>query len=101
MRASLLTVLAAATLAGCTRTAPSNSVPPVAGYDFEVRRPGGGHTKGQAATFSVQDGTNVVELKDGRLNVNGKTYGTIADGAKIVVDESGNVSVNGQTRSPE
>jgi hypothetical protein len=101
MRVSLLTVLAAVTLAGCTRTAPSPSVPPVMAYDFEVRRPGGGHTKGQAATFTVEDGTNVVELKDGRLTVNGKSHGTIAGGAKIVVDEAGKVTVNGQPRSPE
>lgn len=101
MRASLLMILAVATLAGCTRTSPHSPVPPVLAYDFEVRRPGGGHTKGQAATFSVQDGTNSVELKDGRLTVNGKSYGKIADGAKIVVDEAGKVTLNGQPRSPE
>ena len=86
---------------GCTRTSPHSPVPPVMAYDFEVRRPGGGHTKGQAATFSVEDGTNTVELKDGRLTVNGKAFGTIAGGAKIVVDEAGKVTVNGQPRSPE
>lgn len=70
-------------------------------YDFEVRRPGGGHTKGQAATFFVEDGTNTVELKNGRLSVNGKSHGVVAGGAKIVVDEGGKVTVNGQPRSPE
>ena len=101
MRASVLTVLVAVALAGCTRTAPPNPVAPIIAYDFEVRRPGGGHTKGQAATFFVEDGTNTVELKDGRLTVNDKSYGTIAGGAKVHVDEAGKVSINGQPRSPE
>jgi len=101
MRGVLVTGAVALCLAGCNRPASTEAVSPVAGYDFEVRRPGGGHTKGQAASFSLQDGTNVAELKGGRLTVNGKGYGAIADGAKIVVDERGTVTVNGQTRSPE
>lgn len=88
-------------VAGCNRRAPAEAERPIAGYDFEVRRTGGGYTKGHGATFSVQDGSNVTELKDGRLRVNGKGYGAIADGAKIVVDENGVVTINGQARSPE
>ena len=102
MRTFFLLVLAAVALAGCAkRKGPPSPAFPVLGYDFEVRRPGGGHTKGQAATFSVQDGTNKVELKDGRLTVNSMSYGKVADGAKIIVEESGKVIVNGETRSPE
>jgi hypothetical protein len=101
MRVRLLLGTVALSLAGCYRPVPNDGIRPVAGYDFEVRRPGGGYTKGQAAEFAVQDGTNRAELKDGRLTVNGKQYGPIADGAQILVDESGKVTVNGQSRSPE
>ncbi len=100
MRCVLLAIVALC-FAGLQSTGIDSCVTPVAGYDFEVRRPGGGHTKGQAASFSVQDGTNTAELKDGRLTVNGKQLGAIPDGAKILVDENGIVTVNGQTRSPQ
>ena len=101
MRVVLLICAFMLSLAGCIRQAPTEGARPVAGYDFEVRRAGGGHTKGQSATFSIDDNTNRVQLKDGRLTVNGKEYGPIADGGKILVDENANVTVNGQPRSPE
>ena len=101
MRTGLFIAMVVAVLAGCNRPPPSPPVRPVAGYDFEVHRPGGGYTKGQAATFTVQDEANVVELKNGRLTVNGKQYGAIADNAKIVVKENGEVTVDGRDRLPE
>jgi hypothetical protein len=101
MRVSLLIIAATLTGAGCSRPQSHEAVRPVAGYDFEVHRAGGGRTTGNAATFSVHDGANVTQLKDGRLTVNGKGYGSIADGAKIVVDETGKVTINGQAHSPE
>jgi hypothetical protein len=79
MRVVLLLCAFTLSLVGCNRQVPTEGVRPIAGYDFEVRRPGGGHTKGQAATFSVDDNTNRVELKDGRLTVNDKGYGPIDD----------------------
>ena len=99
MRVVLLICAFTLSPAGCDR--PASTARPIAGYDFEVRRVGGGYTKGQAATFSVEDDTNRVELKDGRLTVNDKRYGPIADGAKILVGENAAVTVNGQPRSPE
>lgn len=101
MRAVLTFFAIAVTFVGCNRSIPTEVAHPVAGYDFEVLRVGGGLTKGQAAEFSVQDGTNVTELKDGRLTVNGKRYGNIPDGKKILVDEDGAVTLDGQPRSPE
>jgi hypothetical protein len=103
MRAALSILVAslAVTFGGCSQPSQSDTVKPVAGYDFEVRGADGSHSKGQAATFSVQAGANSAAAKDGKLTVNGKAYGVVADGATIRVDESGKVSVNGKERLPD
>src|SRR5262245_7308764 len=98
---SMVAVSIALVLGGCGQTSQPGTAKPVAGYNFEVRGAGGAYTKGQAATFSAQAGANSAEVKDGKLSVNGKSYGVVADGATILVEESGKVTVNGQERRPE
>jgi hypothetical protein len=101
---SIIVVFVAVIGGGCSQPSPpgaAGGTVPVAGYEFEVRGPAGSVTRGHAATFSVQSGHTSAELKDRKLTVNGKTYGTVADGATILVEENGKVSVNGKERLPE
>jgi hypothetical protein len=100
----MIAVPIALVLGGCSQTSrpgPGGTTTPVAGYNFEVRGAGGAHTRGQAATFSIQAGANSAEVKDGKLTVNGKSYGVVADGATILAEETGKVTLNGQERRPE
>jgi hypothetical protein len=102
---SIIVVSVAVIGGGCSKPSPSGvsggTGKPVAGYDFEVRGAAGSFTRGQAETFSVQSGASSAEVKDRKLTVNGKAYGTVADGATILVEENGKVLVNGKERLPE
>ena len=103
MRVFLSLAVAAVVSGGCNPSPGPGGGPvkPQAGYTFEVRGKGGAFTKGQAATFSVQAGANAGAIKDGKLTVNGKSYGAVPDGATILVEEDGKVLVNGRERAPE
>jgi len=96
----LIAVLMAVTC-GCDRSPPTVAAKQAASYKFEVRGPGGVYNRGDAGSFSVTSGQTTASLQDGRLTVNGKSYGQMKDGDSILVEESGKVSVNGTARSPE
>jgi hypothetical protein len=79
----------------------SSSTGSVNGISWEVRSHGG-------SVASIVDnnsahitcGPTDVEIKDGRLTVNGKAHGAVKSGDKVWVDEDGNVTVNGEARQP-
>jgi hypothetical protein len=69
------------------------------GYSYVIHGPGG-DSVGYAAEFAVvQDGISV-NMDDGELTVNGRSYGQIAAGASIEVERD-RVLVNGVEVQPE
>jgi hypothetical protein len=73
-----------------------------ANYKYEVRGKGGMISRGQGESLTATwDGNEVLSVKDGRLTVNGKSYGPLKDGDSILVNEEGKVTVNGVSRTPE
>src|SRR4051794_24618110 len=112
----LLSVWLFATL-GCSRSAPPPApatspplAPTVAGsfssgtdsasYSYEVRDAGSAAT-GVAQTVDATSGKNRLQIQEGRMTVNGRSYGPLKNGDAVLVDQDGQVSVNGQIRQPE
>jgi hypothetical protein len=100
-------LLAAALAAGCSRSnptptaaapGPESAVGP--SYSYEVRGEGAVSHGTASEPLSVSAGKNALTIKDGRLTVNGKDYGTVKSGDSIVVDRDGQVSINGAKREP-
>jgi hypothetical protein len=48
--------------------------------------------------IKIASGKNVIEIKDGRISLNGKNRGPIKSGNSLVLDAQSQLSVNGEKR---
>jgi hypothetical protein len=48
--------------------------------------------------IKIASGKNVIEIKDGRISLNGKDRGSIKSGDSLVLDAESQLSVNGEKR---
>jgi hypothetical protein len=98
-----------AMLVGCgSSSVPSASAPPKQSspatpfeVSWEVVIDEGNFTRGDGSEGSVQVGKNTLEIKDGRVFVNGKDGGLLKSGDKVLLDKDGRLSVNGEERTPK
>jgi hypothetical protein len=72
----------------------------MASYSCEVRGEDGS-SRGMGSDVTAHAGSNRLEIKNGRLTANGKSYGTLNDGDFVLLDRDGTVSINGKTRAAE
>jgi hypothetical protein len=85
--------------AGCNR--PATPTQATATYKFEMRRPGGAFQRAQGTTIALTMDNTSVSIQDGRLSMNGKSYGTLNDGDSVLIDENDQVTVNGAARTAD
>jgi hypothetical protein len=54
-----------------------------------------------AATVDASSGKNRLQIQEGRMTVNGRSYGALKNGDSVLVDQDGQVFVNKEVRQPE
>jgi hypothetical protein len=118
-RSSLIALVAALAIAGCSRPSPGfvrvekgKGTAEIAGVTFEVDKPGGGGAKYTEPVEGQKQQRHKIKLGevdivlsrsgDGpwKLTVNETSYGTVKSGDKVKVDETRGVLVNDNPRSP-
>jgi hypothetical protein len=98
----LLFYLLTLALQGCSKTAVSDMhvhTGKTDGVTYEVR--GTGHARESRSAngdVEVTLGSNRLQIKGGRMMVNGKDCGAVKDGDSVVLDDNGQVSVNQEKR---
>jgi hypothetical protein len=93
----VLTACLATLMAGCNISVGYSDGSSV-GYSYVIHGPGG-DSVGYAAEFAVVQDNISVNMDDGELTVNGRSYGQIADGASIEVEQN-RVLINGVEIQP-
>jgi hypothetical protein len=90
---------------GCRREAASEGAQGVSvskgslnGIQWEVRGVGQIEQRTNNDEASVSVGSNRLEIKGGRLTVNGRAAGEVKPGDSILLDRDGQLTVNGQPR---
>ena len=86
---------------GCSSSTPTFQIHSgnTGGVSYEIR--GSGHaSESRSANGDIEAnlGSNRLEIKDGRLQANGKDYGPVKKGDEVILDEKGEVAVNGTIR---
>lgn len=86
-------------LAGCSKSEPPINID--IGRSVSVEFPNGGSlVLGLTGEVKAKNSGVDVLLKDGRVSIDGKDYGTLKAGDKVKIEASGKVTVNGEERRP-
>ena len=96
-RAVVVLMLGVVTLVGCgNNRTPAPPQPPQ--FSWEVRDEAGNFTMGAGGGGSISVGKNSLEIKDGRVFVNGKDRGALTSGDAVLLDKDSRLFVNGKER---
>src|SRR5438876_1387322 len=82
------------TLLGCGAGGPAKGN--INGISYELH--GGGSIEVDTNVIKIGNGKNVINIKDGRISLNGKDRGPIKSGDSLVLDAESQLSVNGEKR---
>lgn len=88
--------IAACLSGGCSR-APAPAIGQR--FSWEVRGDGSNVAKGSGGSGSVSVENKKLEIKNGRMFVNGNDRGALSSGDRVVLDKDGRLFVNGQERA--
>ena len=87
------------TLLGCGLGGPGGVTKgSVNGITYEIHGGHGQSTDTSNDAIKIASGKNVIEIKDGRISLNGKDRGPIKSGDVLVFDAESQLSVNGEKR---
>ena len=86
---------------GCSSSTPTFQIHSgnTGGVSYEIR--GTGHASESRATngdIKASLGSNLLEIKGGHVQANGKDYGPVKEGGEVILDERGQLLVNGTIR---